>query len=356
LTEASLLIAAQHDHGIPTWQDQRDLLETPTGDELRRILSDRFTSSALLWITPDVESSEVIRKIEVPGILNRVRVQDGFFLVPVCAGGIDYKRAGEVVDQHLSIDNLGDWNLRRVKSDPIDAKEAAEVAGHILKRRVQAIHRQLDPSLHLAILLHTRNSPAFRSGIALALDWSEPFSGRETDSETWQEILLPALHEVATAIRLYGGGRRVVASGLPSIPAATALGVAFLAQAGQPIAWSQHTPGRPEQLWSLEAERENAGFTTKTTERDITAQDLAVLVSVTDDVEPAFSQSSSSLPTFRAIIRIFSSEHKRFDITSPGQARDIATTVIDALRGARQHIDRSEPYICSWQFQSAWLC
>jgi len=155
LTEASLLIAAQHDHGIPTWQDQRDLLETPTGDELRRILSDRFTSSALLWITPDVESSEVIRKIEVPGILNRVRVQDGFFLVPVCAGGIDYKRAGEVVDQHLSIDNLGDWNLRRVKSDPIDAKEAAEVAGHILKRRVQAIHRQLDPSLHLAIMLHT---------------------------------------------------------------------------------------------------------------------------------------------------------------------------------------------------------
>jgi hypothetical protein len=138
-SEASLLIAAQHDHGIPTWQDQRDLLETPTGDELRRILADRFTANALLWITPDVESSDVIRKIEVPGILKRVRTEDGFFLIPVCAGGIDYQRAGEVVDQHLSTDNLSDWNLRKVKVDPIDAEDAAKVARHVLKRRVEAV-------------------------------------------------------------------------------------------------------------------------------------------------------------------------------------------------------------------------
>ena len=92
--EAALLIAANHDHGVPTWQDQRDLNEVPTGDELRRILDDRLTANALLWITPDVESSDVIRKIEVPGILKRVRAGDGFFLVPVCAGGIIYQRAG----------------------------------------------------------------------------------------------------------------------------------------------------------------------------------------------------------------------------------------------------------------------
>src|SRR5439155_18861109 len=51
--EAALLISAQHDHGIPTWQDQKDLAETPIADELHRILNDRFTANAVLWMTPD---------------------------------------------------------------------------------------------------------------------------------------------------------------------------------------------------------------------------------------------------------------------------------------------------------------
>ena len=335
-TEASLLIAAQHDHGVPTWQDQRDLNEVPTGDELRRILEDRLTANALLWITPDVETSDVIRKIEMPGILTRVRAEDGFFLIPVCAGGISYQRAGEVVDQQLSIDKLSDWNLRKVSADPIGNDESAQIARHVLTRRLQAVHRQLDPGLPLRITLHTRTRPAFQPGTTLMLDWSERFCGRETDAATWEQILLPALREVASAIRLHGGGRPVVASGLLSIPAATALGVAFLAQGGQSISWSQYTPGRPDQLWANDVEREPSGFTYKTTERDISGRDLAVLVSVVEDVEPAFSQTAKhTLPAFRAVARIFHPEHKRFDITSPGKAADIAATVIEAIRTAR---------------------
>lgn len=335
--EASLLIAAQHDHGIPTWQDQRDLNEVPTSDELRRILEDRLTANALLWITPGIEASDVIRKIEVPGIHRKVRADDGFFLIPVCVGGIDYKRAGEVVDQQLSIDNLSEWNLRKASADPIGKDEAAQIALYLLGRRIPAVHRQLDPALPLQITLHTRARPAFQLGIALMLDWSGRFSGRETEPATWEQILLPALHEVASALRLHGGGRRIIASGLPSILAAAALGVAFLAQSDQPISWSQYTPGRPDQLWSIDVEREPAGFTYKTTEHDISGRDLAVLVSVADDVEPAFSQTAKdALPAFRAVTRVFHPEHRRFDITSPNKAADIAATVIEAIRAARE--------------------
>ena len=333
--EAALLLSAQHDHGIPTWQDQKDLTEKPTADELRRILEDRLTANALLWITPDVKDSNMIRKVEVPSILKREAQSDGFFLVPVCAGGIGYKAASEAVDQQLSMDKLEDWNLPKVTGDPISDVEAAGVAQRILRRRLNAIHRQLEPQLPLNITLHTRARPAFQPGTALMIDWSQRFKGREAESGTWQDVLLPALSEIAAAVRLLGGGRSVVASGLPAIPAATALGVAFLAQAGQKIAWSQYTTGRPEQLWSLEAARENSGFTYKTTERDISAEDLAVLVSVTEDVEPAFAQSP--LPSFRGITKIFHKDQRRFDITTPGQAADIAYIVEDAMRAARSN-------------------
>jgi hypothetical protein len=334
--EAALLIAAQQDRGIPTWQDRRDLAEAPTGDELRHILSDSFTANAVLWITPDVESSDVIRKIEVPGILKRVRAENGFFVIPVCAGGISYAEAGRVVDQQLTVDNLSDWNLRKVSADPIDHNEAAAIAQYVLKRRIQAIDKQLDPSLPFLITLHTRNRPAFEPGLALAVDWSERFSGREAASATWQQFLLPALRDITDAIRRYGNGRRVVASGLPSIPAATALGVAFLAQARVGISWSQYTPGRPQQCWNIEEPRVDAGFLAKTTERDIQARDLAVLLSVTEDVEPAFAQSVSTLPAFRAITRIYPPSPGRYDIRTAGQASDIAVCVVEAIRAARQ--------------------
>ncbi len=50
--EAALLIAAQHDLGIPTWQDVNNLDEVHTEEELRRVLRDPGTANAavcILW-------------------------------------------------------------------------------------------------------------------------------------------------------------------------------------------------------------------------------------------------------------------------------------------------------------------
>ena len=57
LDEAELLINAQHDHGIPTWQDITDLPTGPTVPGLRKVLADPNTANALLWVTPDVADS-----------------------------------------------------------------------------------------------------------------------------------------------------------------------------------------------------------------------------------------------------------------------------------------------------------
>src|SRR5271169_2614374 len=81
--EAGLLIAALRDRGIPTWQDIADLATTPTEDALRRVLADPGTASAIMFATPEVEHSPVIRDIEAPAIVARHLRGDGFFAVPV---------------------------------------------------------------------------------------------------------------------------------------------------------------------------------------------------------------------------------------------------------------------------------
>src|SRR6266516_4817265 len=59
LQEARLLLQAQHDLGVPTWQDLDDLGTGQTETQLRSILASPTTANGLLWLTPEVQGSVV---------------------------------------------------------------------------------------------------------------------------------------------------------------------------------------------------------------------------------------------------------------------------------------------------------
>lgn len=333
LEEARLLIEAQHDLGIPTWQDIKDLEEVPTENRIREILDDPGTANALLWLTPDVAESPMIRQVEAPLILDRTRGDKIFFVVPVAAGGLDYKQVQDVLDPRLSVEDLSQWNLRKVTGDPIDSNEAAEAAVRVLRRRIEAIHRTLPFDEPLRLLFYTREKPPPQPGAALAIDWSHRFEGRTAKPGAW-EHLLPALREIASVVTDKAPGRRIEVRGLASIPAATALGEAFLAPRGILVSWVQSRPGF-QQPWRLEAFRELSGFETKIESKDLAGKDLAVLVSVADNAEPAFSATRPDLPAFRALISVTKSGGLQHSLSTPGEALDVAYRVIEGIREAR---------------------
>src|ERR1700736_4463986 len=107
--EAALLIQAQHDHGIPTWQDVHNLGSVLTEDEVRRVLANTSIASAILFITPEVDDSPIIRNVEVPRIIQRAETSDGFFVVPLAAGGLNYAKAAELTSNNLTAQNLANW-------------------------------------------------------------------------------------------------------------------------------------------------------------------------------------------------------------------------------------------------------
>ena len=88
LAEVAELVAAQKERGIPTWQDIEDLRTEPTEAEIRNVLASNETANVLLWLTPDVDQSPMITKVEVPCAVERHKRQDGFFILPVAAGGL----------------------------------------------------------------------------------------------------------------------------------------------------------------------------------------------------------------------------------------------------------------------------
>jgi hypothetical protein len=336
LSEARLLIEAQHDVGIPTWQDLSELDEGHTDELLREALASDTTANAVCWLTPDIEKSEVITRTELPCILKRIDQNDGFFMVPVAAGGLNYDEVARVVGTYLGVHDLGQWNIRKVTSNPISPSEAADVARHVLKRRIQEVSERLPTGDPLRLVINTRKKTGFEPGVALSLDWTHRFDGRLANPPVaWKDYLLPALETVAQTCEQHASGRRIIAEGLCALPAAVALGSVFLATRRLSLAWRQVSPKRAPDVWSLGAKIESSGFTAQIRNGAVGADDLALLVSVASNVEPAFAASRPHLPTFRGMVVVTTSGGYPHDIETAGMAVDIVRVIAEGLRQAR---------------------
>jgi hypothetical protein len=186
------------------------------------------------------------------------------------------------------------------------------------------------------VVINTRKKPAFELGTALALDWTHRFDVRMTRAPSdWHDFLIPALEGVARAVAEHAPGRAIVAEGLCALPAAVAFGAALLATRGLSVAWRQISPNRDPELWSLAATPEPCGFKFQVGDGDSRGDDLALLVSVASNVEPAFGASRSALPRFRCIVTVSRAGPCPHDIATPGEARDVVRIIIEALRSAR---------------------
>ena len=339
MEECARLIASLRERGIPTWRDVDDLKTEPTEAELRRIFNDDSIASAILWISPETAGSPIIRKVEAPIALDRHSRQDGFFVVPVAAGGLGYEEAAEAIRSGTSIIDVGRWNIVQLGPDPAEDADVIEVANRVLHQRLQAINADSSADAPLRISLNTRQRVGHSPGTALTLDWSHRFGGlqhREAKTADWQERLLPSLNDVTKAIQRFVPHRRLVAHGLCCLPAATALGYHLMATAGIDIAWEQRMTDGSTQPWSLRDVPEDCGFSSSNVDGSVDATDLAVLVSVNNDVSQAVAASSHETGPFRAYVHI-----KRTDsplgvvLNTPGQATDLARKTVTAVRKIR---------------------
>ena len=337
LEEARLLVQAQHELGIPTWQDVDDLDEEQTETVLRRVLGDPTTADAILWLTPEVAGSPTIRTVEAPVIVGRATAGDGFFVIPVAAGGLGYRGAADLVNDRLGVHDLSAWNLLRTVEDPAGAEECRRIAERVLQRRVAAVHRAQPPGEDLRVRFMTRRAPGFEPGWALSLDWSHRFDFRSARHGAWESALLPALRAVREAIRHGAPGRPVEAAGAATLSAGLALGRTFLSlDRDLRLAWRQEAQERPDQVWSLAAPREEVGCAVTTRPVRTDGEGLALLLSVTRDVTPVFGASKGELPPIRAAVELrrAGASFAPLVLETPGQAASVVDQAIEAVRRA----------------------
>jgi hypothetical protein len=338
LDEVRRIINALHDHGVPTWQDETNLPEEPFESAIRELLDDPNLASGLLWITPDVEDSDIIRGVEIPGLALRAERHDGFNLHPVLAGGLSYHAGAAVTRTHRTLSDFGITNVPRVHTDPASDDDAATVGRRVLQRRIARIHAATPPGEPLIVNVHSRPPASHTPDAALTVNLLHHFTGRHATPDSWARILA-AFEAIAQALDQHAHGRQVHFRGHLALPAATALGATFLATRRMEATWLQHTIGRPDTPYSLTIPGHPSGFTITTRDGHAAARDLAVLVSVNHNVIPAF-QASTNPADFRGTIHTQppQPDNHRFtegDFTHPGEPTHLAHAIRAELLSTR---------------------
>lgn len=326
-TEARLIAAALKDRGIPLWEEALALDKQFIEERIKEVLYSPGTAGGLLALTQQAGDSSQVKEVELPRIIERAKRGRNFFVVAAKFRDFDSRQL------NLPGRGLTFHSVNRKSAGP---EEAAEIARLVLAQRIAAIHTSLPPDRPLRLELYTKTPPPFKAGTALLVDWNHRFTGRFAAAKDWDECLLPALRDIAHTIGAAAPGRVVEADGRPSLPALTALGACFLQPLDIKIGWWQHTPGRQDQLWTIDTPREPSGFTVQINAHRPEGADLAVLVSAvpSNNVEPAF-ESTPDLPPFRAIVRIWKAPPQEQELANAGQAAGLAWEVRNAIMEAR---------------------
>jgi hypothetical protein len=331
--EVGALVRALHELGVPTWQDLDDLDEQPLEATLRAVLADPDTASGVLWVTPEVAHSTIITGLEVPGLTGRAAADPVFALVPVAAGGLDYAQAAAAARSTTTLVDLTTWNMSKVTGDPATIDDVVGVAKRVLRRRVQAVRGNLPPGDPFVMDVFTRSPVTRHSDAALTVDFTHLFDGRTARSGTWDTVTT-SLRTVFALVARHSPGHPVHVRGLVGLPTAVTLGTVASAPSGVDVSWVQRTPGRDHALYALGTAPVPTSFTVNLVDRDAGAADLAVLVSVSENVVPAF-QATSALGPFRGIVTATAPGRHPHTFDTPGQAVGLAHDVVRSVREAR---------------------
>lgn len=339
LAEIRELVAALHEHGVATWQDLDNLDEQPLEPALRAALADPAITSGIVWITPEVADSAVITGIELPGLLARARRDDGFCLLPVAAGGLDYDGAARAALTATSTNDFGTWNMIGVADDPATEEQIAGVARRALVRRLRAAHAALPAGSPVVIDMFTRRVAALEPDAVLTVDLTHRFAGRPTHPGAWSARLLPALSAVVEETARHAAGRALHLRGLLGLPTAAALGTLLLAPSGIRAGWLQSTQGRPDALYTLDEQPVPSGFDVRLEDHRSDGEDLAILVNVNADTVPAV-RATPGLPLFRGWVRADPPGPFSHYFAEPAEAVDLAHQIVGRLREARSRYGR----------------
>lgn len=320
---ADLLEEALWDHGVPVWRDQSDQPSEPLESGLEHIIEDKQQiAGGIGLISEDVAASDVILDVELPRFRERWEADDTFFVVIVRSPDLGVSAAKAILSKSASLHDFSSWYMEQLDEPASEA--AAEIADFVLQQRLAKLDAALDDGQPITCSLDTYEEPAYKPRPALRIDWSQHFDPGPPSQEVWNQRLVPALTTVTDRIRSEATGRPIQLRGHSHLPASFALGRRLQATRNVKATWMQADQAGNTQAWSLDKDTEDSSLSAEFTRKNASESDLAVLVSISDNVRPEVANTVSELSEFRGVLEFTPDDGPDVKLT-PDQAGHAAS-------------------------------
>jgi len=311
---ADLLEDALWNHGVPVWRDQSDQPSEPLESGLEYIIEDKHQiAGGIGLISEDVADSDVILDVELPRFRERWEADDTFLAVIVRCPDLGVPDAKAILSKSTSLHDFSSWYMEQLDEKTPEA--AAEVADFVLQQRLTKLDAAFDDGHPITCSLDTYEEPAHKPRPALRIDWSRHFDHGPPSQEIWNQRLVPAITTVTDRVRSEAAGRPIQLRGHCHLPASFVLGRCLQATRNVNATWMQANQAGNTQAWSLNKDAEDSEISAEFTRKNASGSDLAVLVSISDNVRPEVANTVSELSEFRGVLEF-----------TPGDGPDIRLT------------------------------
>ena len=243
-----------------------------------------------MLISPEVKSSPIIRNVEAYRIFQRHRANDGFLIKPVLIG-LEYAEANEVLNGPGGFQDLGNWNLHKLRANHLTEFDANEIARQVVKYRVHSIvdstnDRQLDVGVFSRV-------PGSHRPLDLSHDFSPYFSGRTANPRAYHRIENAFLDTASVLASTYDRVS-IHGRGNASLSIGVLFGAIYSPLANFRLSWLQEFAGHDPASWSLSSGCSDITLDAIVSKGDPASEDIVLALGVSASIERAVSEYINS--------------------------------------------------------------
>jgi hypothetical protein len=319
------------EHGIPVWRDERKIGPNPLESQIEAVLESGDVSGCLLLVSEDIVDSSTIINVELPGIHSLYDANDDFFVFVLCCPGVSAGDAKEILDTIETLNDFSEWYFHSLDQGDCDSPNYEGIVEDVLEKRLDANLQHNSDAGTVVCSIHSYEPRERTTESWFHVDLSHHFDTGLPNQEIWNARIQPTIARLTNQLARQIGDRRIDFTGRVHLPIAFAIGAQFPATRGIHSMWTQQDPNFDVTTWDGTLPAEDAGITVDRQLKDSENTDLAVLLSLTDEVRPEVGNTTGNLPDFHTVVEITRDDFET--IITPEHGVDIAMTFQETVRG-----------------------
>jgi len=213
--------------GLRVWRDLPDLIRGEH-NEAAVLAGIEQSDALLLWLTPECLQSKFIWRVEVPAAIQCYRANPNYSIIPVFwSESVTTTRDFCRLHKYEDVTTFAGEVVLSGNANQDPAQSAYAYVAYQCLRSLSARQRRRFRDRPFNLVLRTSPDDSLCEGMDLDVDWSALFENPRGNPSIWDDLLLPALHDVRRVVGALTPSRRLHIRLQARLSAAFAIGRMF---------------------------------------------------------------------------------------------------------------------------------